>query len=234
MSTPRPILPGQIRGRRGLPGYGHIPHATSGGFVYSSARAKRRNKGAGRRLTDGSGAGPLTDLLIAAGRGDRGAFARLYDASAPTLFAVSLRTLRRRDLAEDVVQEAFLTIWRKARQYRPDRGHPLAWMVAIVRNRAIDRLRTERRAGGPPVAYEENTGTAPVAEPGEASIPGEVAQTIRTCIELLQINYRNSILFAYYYGLTHEELAARLKAPLGTVKTWVRRGLNQLKGCLEQ
>ena len=174
------------------------------------------------------------DLLIAAGHGDRGAFARLYDASAPTLFAVSLRTLRRRDLAEDVLQEAFLTIWRKARQYRPDRGHPLAWMIAIVRNRAIDRLRAESRAGGPPVAYEENFGTAPVDEPGEPPIPGDLAQSIRTCIELLKNNYRKSILLAYYYGLTHEELAARLKTPLGTVKSWVRRGLNQLKGCLDQ
>ena len=196
--------------------------------------AKLAVKEAGTSLTDASGADALADLLLATGHGDRDAFARVYDLCASTLFAVSLRTLRRRDLAEDVLQETFLTIWRKGGQYRPDRGGPMAWMITIVRNRAIDRLRAEGRVGDRLEGFEDDSVIDRAANAVEPTIPGHLAQTVRGCIEQLQNNYRKSILLAYYYGLTHEELSARLETPLGTVKSWVRRGLHQLKGCVEQ
>ena len=95
------------------------------------------------RSTPDKGSEPLEALLEASGRGDRQAFAEAYRIAAPRLFAVALRMLRRRDLAEDVLQESFISIWRKAGQYRSERGRPLAWMASIVRNRAIDQLRSK-------------------------------------------------------------------------------------------
>ncbi len=209
-------------------------HASVLGPVYSPGMAEIADMAARTRSTDAAGTDELAALLRATGRGDRDAFARLYQRSASALFAVSLRTLRRRDLAEDVLQEAFLTIWRKAGQYNPDRGRPLAWMITIVRNRAIDRLRAEGRARDMIQGLEEDSVIAIGPNMGEPPIPGHLAKMVRDCIEQLRINYRKSILLAYYYGLTHEELASRLDTPLGTVKSWVRRGLHQLKGCLEQ
>ena len=110
----------------------------------------------------------------------------------------------------------------------------MAWMVAIVRNRAIDRLRSEGRS---PTAAAVSDGESEIeAHTGafEPAIPRDMADSVRSCVERLQNNYRRSILLAYYYGLTHEELAARLDAPLGTVKSWVRRGILQLRECLEE
>ncbi len=176
----------------------------------------------------------MGDLLLATGRGEQPAFAHLYNLSSPILFAIALRTLRRRELAEEVLQESYLSIWKKAGQYHPARGRALAWMITIVRNRAIDRLRAEGRLGDRLEGLEDDSVSSRAANVVEPSIPGHLAQTVRGCIEQLQNNYRKSILLAYYYGLTHEELAARLETPLGTVKSWVRRGLHQLKGCVEQ
>lgn len=186
------------------------------------------------RSTPDKGSEPLEALLEASGSGDRQAFAEAYRIAAPRLFAVALRMLRRRDLAEDVLQESFISIWRKAGQYRPERGRPLAWMASIVRNRAIDRLRSDKRKSA--ALAESRDDAAVVANPGlaEPSIPEHLAASLRGCLERLQINYQRSILLAYYYGLTHEELTQRLGAPLGTVKSWVRRGLLQIKDCLDK
>ncbi len=176
---------------------------------------------------------PLTELLRASGAGDSAAFARVYQLSAPRLYPIALRLLRRREAAEEILQEAYVLIWRKAAQYDPGRGRPLTWMAAVVRNRAIDRLRAEKREPRNPVEWDEAAEV--LADPMSAapmeSLPDTVA--VRQCLKGLQDNQRAAILLAYYYGMTHEELSARLAAPLGTVKSWVRRGLLQLKGCLE-
>ena len=169
----------------------------------------------------------LGPLLQATAQGDRQAFARVYQLSSARLFAIALRITRRRDLAEEVLQEAFVTIWRKAGQYYPDRGAPMAWMTTIVRSRAIDALR--RR---PPETQEPEVETAPVDQ--DAAWINTGALEIRGCLDTLPENHRKAILLAYYYGLTHVELADELAAPLGTVKSWVRRGLLQLKECVDQ
>ncbi len=173
-------------------------------------------------------ADPLRQLLQAAGAGDRQAFARVYQLASPRLFAIALRIARRRDMAEDILQEAFLTIWEKADRYDPERGSPLAWMSTIVRYRAIDRLR--RREASDPVGTgdeaESLTETPDLEDTIEAH---QVAGDVRDGLALLGEKQREAILLAYYYGMTHEELASRLGAPLGTVKSWVRRGLLQLR-----
>ena len=175
----------------------------------------------------------LEPLLCASGNGDRAAFAELYRLSASRLYPIALRILRRPEAAEDVLQEAYVLIWRKAAQFHPSRGRPLPWMAAIVRNRAIDRLRAQAREPQDPAHWDDLAeGLAdPAASASAAAAPDALA--VRGCLERLQENQRQAILLAYYGGLTHEELAARLEAPLGTVKSWVRRGLLQLKDCLE-
>ena len=175
----------------------------------------------------------LAQLLCASGNGDRAAFAEVYRLTSARLYPIALRLLRRPEAAEDVLQEAYVLIWRKAAQFHPGRGRPLPWMAAIVRNRAIDRLRAQAREPQDPAQWDDMAeGLAdPAASASAAAAPDSVA--VRGCLERLQENQRQAILLAYYGGLTHEERAARLEAPLGTVKSWVRRGLLQLKDCLE-
>lgn len=170
----------------------------------------------------------LCTLLLAVGKGDRQAFAAVYQASASRLYPVALKMLRQQEAAEDVLQEAFISIWRKAEQFDPDRGEPLGWMTTIVRNCAIDRLRSQRRTSNTVELSE-----APEIAVPEPNVSPQMAISMRACLQQLEENQRKAILFTYYYGMTHEELATRLDAPLGTVKSWVRRGLLQLRGCLE-
>ena len=171
---------------------------------------------------------PLPRLLAATARGDRAAFRQLYQLSSPRLYAVALRLLRRKDLAEDALQESYVAIWRKAGQFRPERGEPLAWMGRIVRNRAIDRLRAER----PQDRSESIDAVAEtaLADPDfEANRPDRAGAALRGCLDKLKVEQRRTIILAYYYGMTHDELAAQMNVPLGTVKSWIRRGLLQLK-----
>jgi RNA polymerase sigma-70 factor (ECF subfamily) len=175
----------------------------------------------------------LEDLLKASAKGDEAAFAALYDAAAPQLFGLALRILKRRDWAEDVLQEALLAAWRHATDYQQDLGSAKAWLCTIVRNRALDRLRREsktRTVDGddalPEIADESPS-------PLENALAGSSARQLHNCLEALEAAQKRAILLAYFEGLTHEELALRLKSPLGTVKIWIRRGLLKLKGCLE-
>jgi RNA polymerase sigma factor (sigma-70 family) len=175
---------------------------------------------------------PLSELMRRVAAGDRAALNSLYDATSAKLFAVCLRILRNRDESEDVLQEVYLTIWRRADRYEPARGGVFAWMATIARNRAIDRL----RAVGP-MAYAE-----PVEDydaPDEAPLASAVleraedARALYTCLEALDERTRRVIRTAFFEGVTYEALSQRLDTPLGTVKSWIRRGLLKLKGCLE-
>ena len=210
-----------------------LPGDCSRDPVYSprSARADRERRVHGQTGTADLEA--LEHLLCASGNGDRAAFAEVYRLTAARLFPIALRLLRGREAAEDVLQESYVLIWRKAAQFHPGRGRPLPWMAAIVRNRAIDRLRAQAREPQDPAQWDDLAeGLAdPAASASAAAAPDAVA--VRGCLERLQENQRQAILLAYYGGMTHEELSARLDAPLGTVKSWVRRGLLQLKDCLD-
>jgi RNA polymerase sigma-70 factor (ECF subfamily) len=182
----------------------------------------------------------LTHWLNATARGDRAAFQALYRAASPHLFALLLRMLKRRDLAEEALQDCFVRIWQKADTYAPARGAPLTWLMSIARYRALDLIRRQR----PEVSLDDeesgidlDTFQSEAAEaspdPLQASISGESLAALNECLEILQDQQRRSVLLAYYEGYTHEELAQHLDKPLGTVKSWVRRGLQRLRECLE-
>jgi len=172
----------------------------------------------------------LNSLLIASAEGDRSAFARMYKLSSPMMFAIALRTLRQREMAEEVLQDAFITIWNKAAQFDPDRGQAMAWMITIVRRKAIDTLRAKGRQPNVTANLEE------LAEilPDPTATKPSFASALEQCLGRLKEQQQQAIRLAYYYGLTHEELADHLKSPLGTAKSWVRRGLLQMKECLDQ
>ena len=176
----------------------------------------------------------LGGLLTSVASGNRAAFDELYQVTSRRLFPIVRRIVIQRDLAEDVLQETYLTIWRKAGQYDPKRGPSFSWMAAIARNRAIDRLRRDNSRSREDIALDDSDVSVETLIADETKgISGEFA-TIRQCVDGLQKNHRKAILFGYYYGMTHEEMASHFDAPLGTVKSWVRRGLHQLKECCEQ
>jgi RNA polymerase sigma-70 factor (ECF subfamily) len=167
--------------------------------------------------------------LEAVAAGDEAALRRLWDAAAPTLFSLSLRLTGRRTAAEDALQESFVRIWRKAHRYDRALGDPLGWMAAVTRNVALDQLR--RPHARREVTLEDGGPRAEVATQVDL---GLADADLRRCLECLPDMQRSAILLAYYRGLTHIEIAAALGAPLGTVKSWIKRGLNELKNCLER
>ena len=175
----------------------------------------------------------LAELLEASGGGDRAAFKRVYELTASRLYPIALRLLRRPELAEEVLQESYVLIWRKAAQFDAGRGRPLPWMATIVRNRSIDQLRSLMRVQEDPVPWDETV--EDLADPlaAAATLSSADSLAIRGCLGGLKEQQRNAILLAYYYGLTYEELAERMSCPVGTAKSWVRRGLQQMRACLE-
>ncbi|MCC7046753.1 MAG: sigma-70 family RNA polymerase sigma factor [Alphaproteobacteria bacterium] len=169
------------------------------------------------------------DILLArVALGDADAFARLYALTSPRMLGLALRLMRERDRAEDVVQDTFVTVWRKAAQYRPERGAALAWMTTILRHRALDLLRQ--------AAARPTDGLDLAGEIAVPALAGRVMdlRTLQACLEELDAQQQRCIQMAFLDGYTHEELALRLDAPIGTVKSWIRRGLTRLKGCLER
>ncbi len=182
--------------------------------------------------TDQAGSSPLSGLLAAVAARDQRAFGELYAASSAKLFGVILRILRDREQASEVLQEVYLRIWQHAGDYRPDRGAPMTWMIAIARNRALDRRRGQRPELPLDDIEEIEDPDANLATLLDAG--GARARTLRHCLGELEGRQRQSVLLAYAEGYTHAELAHRLECPLGTAKSLVRRGLLRLKECLER
>ncbi len=174
----------------------------------------------------------LIGLLRAVGAGDRAAFAALYAQTAAQLFGVALRMLRQRDRAEDVLQESFVTIWQRAGDYDPTKGAPLTWLITVLRHRAIDALRRSARQPER-LAEPEEALLALVAGPADSADRGSDLRALQNCLGELGPEQRRAMLLVYAYGLTQEELAARIATPLGTVKSWIRRSLERLKKCLD-
>jgi len=174
----------------------------------------------------------LIGLLRAVGTGDRAAFAALYAQTAAQLFGVALRMLRQRDRAEDVLQESFVTIWQRAGDYDPTKGAPLTWLITVLRHRAIDALRRSARQPER-LAEPEEALLALVAGPADSADRGSDLRALQNCLGELGPEQRRAMLLVYAYGLTQEELAARIATPLGTVKSWIRRSLERLKKCLD-
>jgi RNA polymerase sigma-70 factor (ECF subfamily) len=173
----------------------------------------------------------LADLLSRCALRDQQAFAELYRRSSAKLFAVAVRITRRRDWAEEVLQESFVNIWNHATGYNPAKSAPMTWMTAIVRNRALDLLRRPRE-----VELDEEHEELIASLPDDAPGPDEQARdagALAECMKQLTGEQQKSITLAFFYGLSHGELAQQMQKPLGTVKTWVRRGLDRLRDCLE-
>lgn len=184
----------------------------------------------------------LAQLLARAGLGDRRAFATLYERTSPHLFAVVLRIQRDRAVAEDLLQEVYVNVWRAAKGFDAAQSQPMTWLTSIARNRAIDSL---RRAQAQPRlhsghaqddedsdVYDETADEA--AGPLELLSQASDARELQRCMAQLSAAQRQSLALAYYDGLSHAEVATRMGEPLGTVKSWVRRGLMGLKACLDQ
>lgn len=185
----------------------------------------------------------LSSLLARAGLGDRAAFAQLYERTSGHLFAVVLRIQRDRAQAEDLLQDIYVSVWKAASSFDAARSQPLTWLTHIARNRAIDSL---RRAAAQP-RLESTTrdddderpdavDTLADEGPGPLELLGRAgeARDLQHCLDHLSPPQRQSVALAFYDGLSHAEVAAHLKQPLGTVKSWVRRALQTLKGCLER
>lgn len=183
----------------------------------------------------------LADLVARVALGDRQAFRRLYDATAPSLLGVALRLLRDRGRAEDVIQEAFVSVWHRAGGFRASASAPMTWLTAIVRNRALDTLRSDARHDADPLVDDEDEdgGAARELEDDRPEPLGLLTQAadalaVRACLETIDGSQRQCLALAYYHGLTHAEMAAHLGSPIGSVKMWLRRGLEKLRRCLER
>lgn len=174
----------------------------------------------------------ISDLIARIQRGNEPALRQLYSLTAPKLFAVALRIVKRRALAEDVIQDAFVRIWRSCQDYTASKGSVWAWMTTIVRNRAIDCVRRDREVlmGAEEDFWEQSD---PADGPMQAFLRNEETVAIKKCLDQLPKDQRQAILVAYYEGHTHEIIAQQLDAPLGTIKTWIRRGLLRVKECLQ-
>lgn len=172
-------------------------------------------------------ANSLSALLQAASQGDRSAFRALYQKSAPKLLGLLLRILRNRSIAEEVLQETYVRIWQNADRFTPEAGQPIAWMATIARNKAIDRLRSERFERH--VVPDES-----ILERLAADSPDPAMQeTLRTCLDALDEEAREYVVLAYCFGLSREELAERFGRPVGTIKTFLHRSIKLLRTCLQ-
>ncbi|MGH8743041.1 MAG: sigma-70 family RNA polymerase sigma factor [Burkholderiales bacterium] len=174
----------------------------------------------------------LSQLLAQCALGDQAAFADLYRQTTAKLFGVVRRILKREDLAEEVLQDSFVNIWKHAADYKTHKSAPMTWMTSIVRNRALDIL---RRPGmeftqADTVLLDDLEDGA--LNPAELLQQSKTADALARCMQQLDAKQRQSLTLAFYHGLTHAQLAKHLRQPLGTVKTWIRRGLERLKGCL--
>lgn len=186
----------------------------------------------------------LQELLAQTARGDHAAFARVYERTHAHLFGLALRMLGREQAAEDVLQEAFVSIWKSAGQYRSRIDgqdiQPMTWLIAIVRNKSLDalRARTRRKETELPDAdaldADEDAAAAGPTSPSTLDLLSQATQALQIegCMNALEGSYRQSLALAYYQGLSHTEVAAQMGAPLGSVKAWIRRGLERLKSCL--
>lgn len=166
--------------------------------------------------------------------GDRAALQTVYRLTSAKLFGVVLRILGERSEAEDVLQEVYLTVWRKAADFDAGRASPMTWLIAIARNRAIDRLRASRvsRRMEPIDAAANLADDAPAADSALEQAQGNAR--LHACLDGLAGHERSALRAAFFDGNTYEELATRMNVPLGTMKSWIRRAMIKLKTCLEQ
>jgi len=180
----------------------------------------------------------LAALMARVALGDQPAFAQLYQQTSAHLYGVAVRILKDGAAAEEVLQEAFVNVWHHAGSYEAAKSQPTTWLAAIVRNRCLDQLR-RRELDTVTMTTDDDDGKEfdlPSGDPTpvEMLLAGAEAQSVRECVDTLDAGPKQAIALAFYQGLSHAELADHLRQPLGTVKSWVRRGLERLKACLDR
>ena len=173
----------------------------------------------------------LVWLLAAVAKGDRAAFERLYQATCAKLYGTAIRILRRADLANEVLQEAYLEVWNSAARFDPAAASPINWMVAIARDHAIDLARREAEIsiGEEPEVMEA---TAENRRPLAKREVSEELDRLLACMGRLDEDSRRLVLLAYYSGCSREQLAVKFKKPVDSIKTWLRRSLADIRECL--
>ncbi|MFC5435612.1 sigma-70 family RNA polymerase sigma factor [Rhodanobacter umsongensis] len=175
----------------------------------------------------------LNQLLQRAGRGDQQAFAELYRRTSSKLFGICLRMLRDRGEAEEVLQETYTTVWRRAASFDAAKASAITWLVTLSRNKAIDRLRQHREElMDDPARLDETVDEQPT--PAADAETSQEYQRLQHCLDQLEPQQQSSVREAFFTGATYNELAMRCKVPLGTMKSWIRRSLMQLRTCLDQ
>ena len=179
----------------------------------------------------------ISALLARVALADQRAFEELYRLTGAHLYGVVLRIVRDRSIAEEILQEAYVNVWHHAGTYDAARSQPSTWLTSIVRNRALD---LKRRREIDTIAFDAGDDDTPAVEyPSEGPTPVEMlmsaaeSQSVRECVETLEGGSKQAIALAFFHGLSHGELAEHLHEPLGTVKSWVRRGLEKLRRCLD-
>lgn len=187
----------------------------------------------------------LQAWLLATARGDHASFAKVYEATSAHLFGVALRMLGNEAAAQDVLQESYVNIWKNASQFRTQINgqtlSPMTWLIAIVRNKSLDALRqTTRRREDEFIAEGDSQERAPtvLSETALSALESLTQATehlqIDACMGGLPAAQRQALALCYYQGLSHSEASVQMGSPIGSIKAWVRRGLNQLKNCLAQ
>ena len=180
----------------------------------------------------------MAALLARVAMGDQAAFGEFYEITSSHLYGVAVRILKDASAAEEILQEAYVNVWHHAGSYEVAKSQPMTWLTSIVRNRCLDQL---RRREVDTVTLTSDDDDAPEYDlpsdamtPAEMLIAGAEARSVRACVETLEAGPKQAIALAFYQGLSHSELAAHLHEPLGTVKSWVRRGLERIKNCLDR
>ena len=173
----------------------------------------------------------ITFLLAGVGNKDAAAFSQLYDATSAKLYGIVLRILKRRDLADEVLQEVYVKIWERAGDFDPARSSPITWMATIARNRALDevRRRVPISIEDAPEAWNVASSDAPPLQALELS---QDVKRLNACLDRLEPQRRQLVVEAYLQGASREELSQRFGHPVATIKTWLHRSLAQLKACL--
>lgn len=173
----------------------------------------------------------VVEAIVAVGRQERTAFRQLYRLTSAKLFGICLRICGEKQGAEDVLQEVYLTVWRRADGFEPGRASPITWLAAIARNRAIDWRRAHPARASAPV---EDAAALPDPAPDAVSglLADEEGRRLASCLDQLDQPQREVIRTAFFDGVTYAELATRRRVPAGTVKSWIRRGLLRLRECL--
>lgn len=180
----------------------------------------------------------LAALLSRIALGDQAAFGEFYEVTSSHLYGAALRILRDPPAAEEILQEAYVNVWHHAGSYEVAKSQPLTWLTSIVRNRCLDQLR-RREIETVTMTPDDDDGPAfdlpsDAMTPAQMLLAGAEARSVRDCVDALDGGTKQAIALAFYQGMSHAELAGHLREPLGTVKSWVRRGLEKLRNCLDR